>query len=75
MNLDKFSLDQLRKMLVRIERQMVEDQLFVENVEDGITHEPPWRLGAVKARLEQKREERREVKERIEWIVRRPVGG
>lgn len=75
MNLDRFSLDQLRKMLVRIERQIVEDQLFVENVDDGIAREPAWKLGTVQARLEQKQEERREVRERIERVVRKPVGG
>ncbi len=74
-SLDRFSLDQLRRMLVRIERQIVEDQLFVENVDDGIAREPAWKLGVVKARLEQKQEERREVRECIEWLVRKPVGG
>lgn len=75
MNLSKFSLDQLRKLLVRIERQIVEDQLFVENVNDGIAREPAWKVGAVQARMEQKHEERRDVRERIEWLVRKPVGG
>jgi|GEM_PF-2179052 len=75
MNLERMSLDQLRKLLIRIERQLVEDELFIENVTDGLIHEPAWRTGAVKARMDQKRDERREVKERIEFVKRKPVGG
>jgi hypothetical protein len=75
MNLERLSLDQLRKLLIRIERQIVEDELFIENVRDGIAHEPAWKTGAVQARLDQKRDERKDVKERIEYVKRKPVGG
>ncbi len=75
MTLERMSLDQLRKLLIRIERQIVEDELFIENVNDGIAHEPGWKTGAIQARLDQKREERKEVKERIEYVKRKPVGG
>ncbi len=75
MNLERMSLDQLRKLLIRIERQIVEDELYIENVKDGILREPAWKTGVVQARLIQKREERTEVKERIEYVKRKPVGG
>lgn len=75
MNLDRMSLDQLRKLLIRIERQIVEDELYIENVTDGIIHEPDWKTGAVNARLRQLREERQEVKDRIILVTRKPVGG
>jgi hypothetical protein len=75
MNLERMTLDQLRKLLVKIDRQIVEDELYLENVADGVAHEPNWKTGAVQARLEQKRDERREVRERIEYVKRKPVGG
>lgn len=75
MNLDRMSLDQLRKLLIRIERQIVEDELFIENVKDGIIHEPTWKTGVVTARIRQKLDEQKEVKEQIEYVTRKPVGG
>ena len=69
MNLDKLSLDQLRKLLVRIDRQLTEDALFLESVGLGTRREPPWRVGAVRARVEAKQEERREVQERIQQVL------
>ncbi len=69
MNLEKLSLDQLRKLLIRIERQVTEDTLFLESVGEGTRREPAWQVGAVRARLETKLEERREVQERIERVL------
>ncbi len=74
MNLEKTSLDQLRKMLIRIDRQLTEDELFLESVREGTRHEPVWRVGAVKARIETKQEERREVQERIQAVMHRALG-
>jgi len=69
MNLEKLSLDQLRKLLIRIERQLTEDTLFMESVREGTRREPSWQVGAVRARLETKQEERHEVQERIQRVL------
>ncbi len=69
MNLDKLSLDQLRKLLIRIDRQLTEDALFLESVSVGARREPPWQVGSVRARVETKQEERREVQERIQQVL------
>ncbi len=75
MDIERLSLDQLRKLLTRVERQIVEDQLHMENVNDGLIMEPDWKTGAVQARLEQKTEERQDIRKRIEYVKRKPVGG
>ncbi len=75
MNLERMSLDQLRKLLVKIERQLTEDELFMESVMEGTRHEPSWQVGAVRARLENKQEEKREVQASIENTLQRSMGG
>lgn len=75
MNLEKLSLDQLRKLLVKINRQLTEDELFLESVQAGTRRVPAWQTGAVRARIETKQEERREVESRIEGMLRQSLGG
>jgi hypothetical protein len=71
--IEKLSLDQLRKLLIRIERQLTEDELFMESVREGTRQEPSWKIGSVRTRMEQKREERQEVKERIELVLKKSL--
>lgn len=73
-NIEKLSLDQLRKLLIRIDRQLTEDELFLESVSEGTRQEPSWQVGAVRARVETKQEERREVQERIERVLHKRFG-
>ncbi len=75
MNPEKLSLDQLRKLLIKIDRQLTEDALFLESVREGTRQEPAWHVGAVRARVETKQEERRDVQARIEGLLRRSLGG
>ncbi len=75
MYLEKTSLDQLRKMLIRIDRQLTRRRTVSgECTREGTRHEPVWRVGAVKARIETKQEERREVQERIQAVMHRALG-